>query len=39
MVTLIDVARVKKLEDPCTPNTLPEFPPPKAAPASAPFPC
>ena len=38
-VTLIDVARVRKLEDPRAPNTLPELPPPKAAPASAPLPC
>ncbi len=33
------VVRDKKFAEPAEPNTVPEAPPPKDAPASAPLPC
>ncbi len=38
-VARIPVVRLRKLAEPCEPNTVPDAPLPKAAPASAPLPC
>src|SRR6185503_2860876 len=38
-VASIAVARLRKFAEPVAPNTLPEAPPPNAAPMSAPLPC